>query len=95
MDHFLHPFFINLHPLLGDVRVPWLYFWVVGPADREAPDLFGDRTQKAHISSCRPRFATVFLPLERGDRELSIRAKIVKNGLIQLEIRPSRVGSIS
>ena len=66
----------------------------LGPTDREAPWLFGDRTQKAHISSCRSRFPTIVLPLERGDRELSIRADIVNNGLLQLVIRPCRVRSI-
>ena len=71
------------------------YFRVSGPTDHEPPGLFGDRARKAHISSYRPRFATRFLPLERGDRELSIRAKIVKNGPIQLEMRPNRGRSIS
>ena len=63
------------------------YFRVSGPTDREPPGLFGDRARKAHIASYRPRFATVFLPLDRGDRELSIRAKIVENGAIVLGVR--------
>ena len=86
MRNVMVPFFREVRNVMVFLFFSDGYFRVSGPTDREPPGLFGDRARKAHIASYRPRFATVFLPLERGDRELSIRAKIVENGAIELGI---------
>ena len=50
------------------------------------PGFFWHRVRTGHIPRALVPFAPIHAPLERGDRELSIRAKIVENGAIQIEI---------